>query len=109
MVGQSVQIEKKALRIGTPPEIDTDRMELKETSFTARVKAKLNSTDFTVENLPGMFVGTTQIEVRTSASTRFEDMSGVAALNVGDTVSIRGLLFKTPADPVVVAGRVRKR
>lgn len=109
MVGQAVQIERKALRTGTPTEMDTDRVELKETSFTARVKAKLNSTDFTVENLPGMFTGTTQIEVRTSASTRFEDISGVPALNVGDTVSIRGLLFKTAGDPVMAAGRVRKR
>jgi hypothetical protein len=109
MAGQIVQIEKKALRTGTPPEIDTDRVELNETSFTARVKAKLNSTDFTVENLPGMFAGMAQIEVRTSAATRFEDTAGVATLNVGDTVSIRGLLFKTTGDPVVAAGRVRKR
>lgn len=109
MVGQSVEIERKSTPTGTPPAIDTDKVKLKKSIFTAKVKAKLNSTDFTVDNLPGIFTGISQIEVRTSTQTEFSNTTGVAALVVGDTVSLRGLLFKTLGDPVLVAKKVRKR
>jgi hypothetical protein len=109
MVGQSVEIERKSTPTGTPPAIDTNKLKLKKSIFTAKVKAKLNSTDFTVDNLPGIFTGIAQIEVRTSTLTEFSNTTGVATLMVGDTVSLRGLLFKTLGDPVLVAKKVRKR
>jgi hypothetical protein len=109
MVGQSVEIERKSTPTGTPPAVDTNKLKLKKSIFTAKVKAKLNSTDFTVDNLPGIFTGASQIEVRTSTLTEFRNTTGVAALVVGDTVSLRGLLFKTLGDPVLVAKKVRKR
>lgn len=109
MVGQTVEVERKSTPTGTPPVIDTDKVKLKRSQFTAKVKAKLNSTDFTVDNLPGLFAGVAQIEVRTSSQTDFDNTTGVAALAVGDLVSLRGLLFKTLGDPVLVAKKVRKR
>ncbi|MBI1750311.1 MAG: DUF4382 domain-containing protein [Acidobacteria bacterium] len=109
MVGQVVEIERKSTPTGTPPAIDTDKVKLKKSVFTAKVKAKLNATDFTVDNLPGIFGGISQIEVRTSTQTEFSNTTGVAPLAVGDKVSLRGLLFKTVGDPVLVAKKVRKR
>lgn len=113
MVGQWVEIERKSIPTSTqPPIMNTDKVKLKKSIFTAKVKAKLNSTDFTVDNLPGIFTGISQIEVRTSTQTEFSNTTGFAALNVGDTVSLRGLLFKTGGSngaPVLVAKKVRKR
>lgn len=117
MVGQRVEAKRQGnVSAGTPPKIDVDRVTLKKTNLTARVKQKLaNGTDFIVDTLPSLFTSATptavtQIEVRTSAQTGFDNVTGVAALNVGDTVSLRGLLFKqTVGDPVLVAKKVRKR
>ncbi|MCL4523738.1 MAG: DUF5666 domain-containing protein [Acidobacteria bacterium] len=111
MVGQSVEIERKSTPTATqPPVIDTNQVKLKKSIFTAKVKSKLsNGTDFIVDNLPGLFTGIAQIEVRTSTQTEFHNTTGVAALVAGDTVSLRGLLFKTLGDPVLVAKKVRKR
>lgn len=110
MVGQSVEIERKSTPAGTPPAMNTNKVKLKKSIFTAKVKSKLiNGTDFIVDNLPGLFTGIAQIEVRTSTQTEFNNTTGVAALAVGDLVSLRGLLFKTIGDPVLVAKKVRKR
>ncbi len=117
MVGQRVEVKRQgSVSAGTPPTIDGSRVTLKKATFTARVKQKLaNGTDFLVDNLPSLFTtasptAVTEIEVRTSSQTGFDNVSNVAALNVGDTVSVRGLLFKQlVGDPVVVATKVRKR
>lgn len=111
LVGQNVEVKRRSTPSGTPPGIDVNRVTLETGSFTARVKAKLNTTDFTLDNLPGLFLtaGIQQIVVRTSNKTNFDNVSGAAALNLGDTVSVRGLLFKTAGDPEVVAEKVRKR
>ncbi len=50
-----------------------------------------------------------QIQVRTNAETSFLGISTVGALNVGDTVSLSGFLFKTAGDPVLLAEGIRKR
>ncbi len=117
MVGQRVEIKRQGnVTAGTPPTIDSSRVTLKKTSLTARVKQKLaNGTDFLVDNLPSLFTSAsptaiTQIEVRTSSQTNFNKVANVAALNVGDTVSVSGLLFKQAVgDPALVAKKVRKR
>ena len=51
-------------------------------------------------------------QVQTSAQTEFEGVTGFAALNLNDTVSVRGLLFKNIGVgtlPPLVADKVRKR
>lgn len=114
MVGQRVEVKRVSSSAGPPPTIDASRVTLKKTAFRAKVKSKINSTDFLVDNLPSLFATATpvvaQIEVRTSTLTEFSPSGvSVSTLNAGDTVSLRGLLFKTLGDPVLVAKKVRKR
>ncbi|MGH9794567.1 MAG: DUF5666 domain-containing protein [Candidatus Acidiferrales bacterium] len=117
IVGQRVEVEKQtALSGATPPAFDTDRIKLKDSRFTARVQSvSVANSSFVVDNLPGLFTanGVTAIEVRiTAAETEFEDVSGLAALTAGDTVSLRGLLFRNVANtamPILAAEKVRRR
>lgn len=117
MVGQRVEVKRQGnVTAGTPPTIDASRVTLKKATLTAHVKQKLaNGTDFLVDNLPSLFTSAsptaiTEIEVRTSSQTGFDNVANVAALNVSDIVSLRGLLFKQAVgDPVLVAKKVRKR
>jgi hypothetical protein len=108
LVGQVVTVRLQSAPSGIPFALTTDRVRLKSGAFTARVKSILNATDFVVDNLPGNF-SSAQIQVRTNAQTGFLGISGVGALNVGDTVSLSGFLLKTASDPVLLAERVRKR
>ena len=108
MVGQVVTARARSAPSGTPLAITTDRVRLKSGAFTARVKSILNSTDFVVVALPGIFPNA-EIQVRTNAQTGFQGASGVAALNVGDTVSLSGFLLKTSGDPVLLPEGVLKR
>ncbi len=114
LVGQKVEVERKTAPSGAPPAFETDKVKLKRSSFTAKVKTKIDANTFTVDNLPSLFGSATpaitEVEVRTSAATRFQDVANVAALNTGDIVSLRGLLFKRAGStPFMVAKRVRKR
>lgn len=113
LVGQNVQVRPLITATGASGlVVQTDRIRLRMSRLTARVSAKSGS-NFTVSNLPSLFTtanpAINQIEVRTSSQTDFENVSGVAALNVGDSVSLRGLLFKTTATPVLLAKKVIKR
>lgn len=113
LVGQNVQVRPLLTATGSSGLlVQTDRVRLTMSHFTARVSSKSGSA-FLVSNLPGLFTSANppiaQIEIRTSTGTNFEGVSGVAALNLGDTVSLRGLLFKTGGNPVLAAKKVRKR
>jgi len=83
------------------------------TQFTTNVKAgSIAPPNFSVDTLPALFtsVGISSIHVQTSSNTDFEGVSGVTALADGNTVSLRGLLFKNGAlSPKLVAKKVRKR
>ena len=107
-VGQTVEVRPVSGSSGTS--IVTDRVRLQTSQFTAKVKSTSGSV-FIVNNLPDLFTtaGITEIEVRTSSQTEFDKVSGVGALIAGDTVSLRGLLFKTTGTRVLVAKKVRKR
>ena len=108
LVGQVVTTRARSAPSGTPLAVTSDRVRLKSGALTGRVKSILNATDFVVDSLPGNFPSA-QIQGRTSAQTGFQGISGVAALNVGDTVSLSGFLLKTTGDPVLLAEGVRKR
>jgi len=43
-----------------------------------------------------------------SSGTEFEGISGGSSLTSGNNVVLRGLLFKTAGDPILVAKKVRK-
>ncbi len=66
-----------------------------------------SGSSFTVNN--PFTSGAAQIQVLTASKTKFENVSGVSALNVGATVSLEGLLFNNSGNPALVAKRVRSR
>ncbi len=109
--GQNVQVRRLS-GDGTTTPIVTDRVRLRKSRFTATVSQAPSGGNFNVAPLSGTLLaaaGVTTILVQTTTGqTEFEGVSGVTGLSVGDTVSLRGLLFKGP--PVtLVAGKVRKR
>ena len=110
MAGQNIQVRLRSGSSGMS--VLTDRVRLRMSRFTAKVKSKSGDI-FIVDNLPSLFTSANppvnEIEVRTSAQTNFNNVGNVGALNVGNTVSLRGLLFKTAGDPVLVASKVRLR
>jgi len=104
MVGQHVQVRRTS---GPPTNVETDRVRLRMSRFTATVSSVPVGGIFNVGSLPGLFTSPT-IEVRTSADTDFEGVNSVGDLTVGRLVSLRGLLFKgTP--PMLIADKVRAR
>jgi len=112
MIGQMIQIEPTAALVpGTPPQLNTNHMRLMKTWMTARVASKIDANTFTVNSLPGMFgtAGITTMKISTSAQTTFDGVSGASALNVGDTVSVRGPMFMASGAATVVASKVQKR
>jgi hypothetical protein len=50
----------------------------------------------------------TTITVVTLPEMEFMDLSGLSSLAVGNTVSVRGLLFNTPGTPTLVTRRMRE-
>lgn len=114
IVGQTVQVRNRAMTGGPAPAaitITTDRVRLRDTRFTATVSGAPAGSSFNVGGLPGLFTvaGVSQIQVQTSSQTNFENVSGVTGLADGSTVSIRGLLFRSTPNPVLIADKVRKR
>ena len=110
LVGQTVQVRRGASSSGAA--INTDRVRLRGTRFTAKVFGAPVPPNFNVNNLPALFTsaGITQIQVQTQAATEFEGgITGVSGLADGNTVSLRGLLFKSTPNPVLIAKKVRKR
>jgi hypothetical protein len=112
--GQTVQVRKRAMTGGPAPAaitITTDRVRLRDTSFTATVSGAPSGDNFNVGGLPGLFTsaGISQIQVQTSSQTNFDNVTGVSGLADGSTVSLRGLLFISTPNPVLIADKVRKR
>ena len=112
--GQTVEIRLAGpANPGPPVTITTNRVRLRMTQFTANVKAgSIVPPNFSVDTLPALFTnaGISSIHVQTSSNTDFEGVSGVTALADGNTVSLRGLLFKNAAlSPELVVKKVRKR
>ncbi|HEY6946297.1 MAG TPA: DUF5666 domain-containing protein [Candidatus Acidoferrum sp.] len=112
--GQTVQVRKLTMTGGPAPAaitITTDRVRLRDTRFTATISGAPSGNNFNVGGLPGLFTaaGITQIQVQTSSQTDFENVSGVSGLADGSTVSLRGLLFTSTPNPVLIADKVRKR
>jgi len=113
MPGQTVQVRKRAMTGGPAPAAittATDRVRLRDTRFTATVSGAPSGSNFNVGGLPGLFTaaGISQIQVQTSSQTNFDNVSGVSGLADGSTVSLRGLLFKSTPNPVLIADKVRK-
>ena len=114
MPGQTVQIRKTSMSGGPAPApitITTDRVRLRMTRFTATVSGAPTGSNFNIGMLPGIFTanGVATIQVQTSSQTGFDNVSGISGLADGNSVSLRGLLFKSTPNPVLIADKVRKR
>jgi len=112
--GQTVQVRKRAMTGGPAPAaitITTDRVRLRDTRLTATVSGAPSGSSFNVGGLPSLFTsaGISQFQVQTSSQTNFDNVAGVSGLANGSTVSLRGLLFKSTTNPVLIADKVRMR
>jgi len=110
LVGQEVKV--RLLIVSSPitgTTVTTDRVKLHLSQFPGTV-ASLNVLNFAVNNLPALFTsnGINQVQVVVSSGTEFEGVSGGSSLTAGNNVVLRGLLFKTAGDPILVAKKVRK-
>ena len=110
-VGQEVKV--RALMVSAPmtgTTVTTDHVKLHTSQFSGTV-ATVNAPNFAVNNLPALFTGNgiNQMQVVVSSGTEFEGVSGGSSLTTGNNVVLRGLLFKTAGDPILVAKKVRKR
>lgn len=114
LVGQVVEVERRSpvATGGTPPApmFDTDRVKLKDTRLTGRIQSIDTANNrIVLDNLPTL-LGVTTLEVRvTSGQTEFKDTTGLATLAVGNTISVRGPLFKGSTAPFLMAKKIRKR
>ena len=75
-----------------------------------------NPQTFTLGNLPSFSTnaGVSSIQVDVLSTTQFETeedqmVSGLSMFKTGDTISVRGLLFKTMTTPTMVAEKVVNR
>ncbi len=110
LVGQEVKV--RALVVSSPitgTTVTTDRVKLHMSQFSGTV-ASVNAPNFAVNNLPALFTsnGINQVQVVVSSGTEFEGVSGGSSLTTGNNVVLRGLLFKTAGDPILVAKKIRK-
>src|SRR5579859_121771 len=110
LVGQQVKVLTLAVSSSIAGTTVTTDLVTLHTSQLAGTVASVNAPSFTVNNLPSLFTanGINQVQVQTSSGTEFENISSVSSLATGTKVVLRGLLFKTAGDPILVAKKVRK-
>jgi Domain of unknown function (DUF5666) len=108
MVGQDVQIRPGTVTTtGGVTTVTTDLVRL----WPSQVSGKVGSIDssngtFTLTNLSPLFTGATSpvttIKVQMLSFMNFEEFPNQTSLAVGDTVSVKGLLFNTSGTPTLV-------
>jgi len=113
MVGQDVQIRPgTVMSTGGVTMITTDLVRL----WPSQVSGKVGSIDsaagtFTLTNLSPLFTGATPpvttIKVQMLPFMNFEEFPNQTSLTVGNTVSVKGLLFNTSGVPTLVTRTVR--
>jgi hypothetical protein len=112
--GQTVQIRLTApVNPGPLFVVTSERVQLRTTQFAAKVKAgSIMGPNFTVDTLPPLFTstGVSSIQAQTSSQTDFDGIGNAPGLADGNTLSLRGLLFRKGANtPELIAAKVRKR
>ena len=116
LVGQDVQIRPvTVVSAGGVNTVTTDLVRLWPSQVTGQV-GSINSSNgtFTLTNLSPLFTGaaapTTTITVQTLSEMDLMDFSNGSSLAVGDTVSVKGLLFNTintTGTPTLVTRTIR--
>src|SRR6266436_1512367 len=108
MVGQDVQIRPgTVMSAGSVITVTTDLVRLWPSQITGQVGSIDSSNGtFTLTNLSPLFTGAatpvTTITVQMLSGMDFEDFPNQTSLAVGNTVSVKGLLFNTPGTPTLV-------
>jgi hypothetical protein len=113
LVGQDVQIRPGAVSsAGGVTTVTTKLVRLWPSQITGKVGTiNTNNGEFTLTGLSPLFTGATPpiptINVVTLSEIHFMDFSGNSSPAVGDTVSVKGLLFNTPGTPTLVTRTMR--
>ncbi len=117
LVGQDVQIRPGSVSTsGGTTTITTDLVRLWPSQITGQIGSIDSSTGtFTLTGLSPLFTGATPpvttITVVTLSEMEFMDFGGsgsMGSLTVGETVSVKGLLFNTPGMPTLVTRTMRQ-
>jgi hypothetical protein len=113
MVGQDVQIRPQMVTsAGGVTTITTDRIRLRPSQITGQVGTINSDGTFMLTGLSPLFAGATpaitSIKVEMVSKMSFEDVSGLGGLAVGNTVSVKGLLFNTTGSPTLLTKGIRK-
>ena len=113
MVGQDVQVRPGTVTTTSGvTTITTDLVRLWPSQITGQV-GTINSANgtFALTNLSPLFTGATPpvttITVQMLPFMTFEDFPNQTSLAVGDTVSVKGLLFNTSGTPTLVTRTIR--
>jgi hypothetical protein len=114
MVGQDVQIRPGTVTSANGViTVMTDLVRLWPSQITGQV-ASLNTSNgtFTLTGLSPLFTGATPpvntITVLMLSNMDFEEFPNQTPLAVGNTVSVKGLLFNTPTTPTLVSRTIRE-
>jgi hypothetical protein len=113
LVGQDVQIRPvTVVSTGGVNTVTTDLVRLWPSQVTGQVGG-INSSNgtFTLTSLSPLFTGATPpittITVQTLSEMNLMDFSNGNSLAVGNTVSVKGLLFNTSGTPTLVTRTIR--
>ena len=115
MVGQDVQVRPGTVTsAGGVITIATDLVRLWPSQITGQVGSiDSGNGTFTLTNLSPLFTGATPpvttIKVQMLSGMDFEDFPSQTSLAVGNTVSVKGLLFKTTGTPTLITRTVSGR
>lgn len=119
LVGQEVTVDPAAAPANSASptpwfSLSVDSVELEASQVTATVtavNAQATPPTFTLGNLPPLFskIGLSQITVEPVTGTDYENVSGLGALAVNQTVSISGLLFNASGGPVLIPEQIETR
>jgi hypothetical protein len=114
LVGQDVQIRPGSVSSsGGTTTITTDLVRLWPSQITGQVGSiDMSSGAFTLTGLSPLFTGATPavttIKVVTLSEMDFSGTGSLGSLAVGDTVSVKGLLFNTTGMPTLVTRTLRE-
>ena len=103
IAGQVVQV--KALSTSSGTSLSADRVRLRDTELTVTVQTP-GSPNFTVNGLPPIFTTASiiQFQVQTSSGTELGGtMQSTTQLTANQSVSVRGQLFRTGSNSVVMS------
>jgi hypothetical protein len=117
LAGQDVQIRPASVSsTGGTTTVTTDLVRLWPSQVTGQIASiDMNGGTFTLTGLSPLFTGATPpvttIKVVTLSEMNFDDFSGggsMGSLAVGNTVSVKGLLFNTTGMPTLVTRTLRE-